>query len=207
MSDAETIHLRQVVQSLVMSNSAQKIDFWIGSIHVDGNGFASVQFALTKQAAGYGSMTIEIGGVAKGADLSYNIDDNAFHFPHARYGATDKEQMLIIHECVHAMLDIAAGTPLPLGAVPITKSENEAAAYIAGCLFWIYEHGGPDTPTPEHVIWIKAFEIADKIKNVKGAHVSAVDALSLRGLISVHPVYVGLGVGLLYPLDNANGVP
>ena len=56
-------------------------------------------------------------------------------------------------------------------------------------------------------MWIKAFEIADKIKNVKGALVSIVDELSLRGLISVHPVYVKLGVGLLYPLDSTDGVP
>jgi hypothetical protein len=211
MSGEETKQMFNTLMTLVMSPSAQKIDFTLGSVHVDGSGFASVYYALVKYATSqHGGIGAEVGGVPPGAAAGYDNANNVFKFPHARFGASDEnERMSLIHECVHAMQDIAAGMPRsPPGSRPTTQSENEAAAYIAAMLFLIYENPGVRLSYPPSADkhWIKALEIAYKIENAKGAHVSDVDAIILRIWISLHPVYRSVGIGFFAPLTWADGV-
>jgi hypothetical protein len=104
--------------------------------------------------------------------------------------------MHIVHESIHAMQDIAGGTQYsPRGSIYTSETENEAAAYVGGALFSLYDTGAVYGGHPHAT----AFRIAQSIQNVKGARVSDTDATILRTAVWMHPVYFFDGVSMWSP--------
>jgi len=205
MSDED--HLRMMVTGILLSKPAAQIDFTLGSIHVDATGLASVVGAMYTKQWGLPGIGIKIGGVPPDAAAAYDEQEDVFNFPNSTFGAATNERIYIVHESVHAMHDISIGSlcvPGGRGCIFTTRSENEATAYVAGALFSLYDTGLVPAGVPasgDH--WVKAFDIAQSIKNVKGAVVAPADALSLRTLIVGRKAYEGVS---LWAPTTANGL-
>ena len=58
--------LRAKVAAILMSPAAQKIDFYLDDIHVDGSGFSFVALALINPPKGQNGVTFAIGGLRRG---------------------------------------------------------------------------------------------------------------------------------------------
>jgi hypothetical protein len=205
----DEMRVRAIVTSILLSKPAAQIDFTLGSIHVDGVGFAAVASALFTKMVGFKGIGIRFGNVPAGAAAAYDEDDDVFDFPSATFGLTPVERIYILHESVHALDDIAIGTlcmPGGRGCIFTTRTENEATAYVAGALFSLYDTGVvPDGVSNSGDHWVKAFEIAQAIRNMKGAVVPAADASSLRQLIADRDSYKSAGITLWTP-TTANGL-
>src|SRR5262249_43323351 len=132
--------VRERVNTLLMSDAAQKIDFTIEQIHVDGWGFTYIALAMLTRPHGSHGTTVRLGHVQPGADATYDPARNIFDFPNAGYGTTPFQKAGVIHECVHAVRDSmgrgiltipAQGRPTRTRTTALT---DEAAAYIAESL-------------------------------------------------------------------------
>src|SRR5260221_2653781 len=99
---ADNDGLLQRVNSLLRSSAVRKIDFTLGRIPVDYNGFLAVISALAT-----GKIPVEVSSdIRRGAAAEYSCTHDVLRFKSASYGATNPERMIIVHECVHAMQDI-----------------------------------------------------------------------------------------------------
>ena len=187
----------QIVANVLLSRAAQKIDFYLGGIHVDGEGLKEVvSLVHTRLFLNYG-----VGVVRKdpepGVGASYNEGSNTISFPtDPNFGYTGVTRMHVVHESIHVMHDIYANRVWSQrGSKFTTRSENEAAAYLGGALFTLYDtgavFGGP--------IFNEAFIIAKAIENKKGIHVPDGLATLLRTSIVLHPQYIKDGVGFWMP--------
>jgi len=114
------------------------------------------------------------------------------------YGSTPEERATILHECTHALRDIMAGSAFRKEGMYGSKIggqlhfDNEAAAYIAEALFYIYDNGGAELPTSdgdEGDIFAAANAIARGLKDKKGAPVDETDFADLRSKITLNPIY------------------
>lgn len=190
-------HFKQLIYTVLTSPGARKIDFWLGSVHVDEAGFRSVIDAID-----CGSIKIVVEPQPTGALASYS--GAQFSFPNATFGLTPKNRSAILHEAVHAIQDIAGGTIWsPRGSVFTTETENEAAAYVAGALLDIYEGRAAPAAPPQYPA---AALIAGMLKDVKGGAVSELAADSLRLIIATRPVYHDNGVTYSSPTISAGGI-
>jgi outer membrane protein OmpA-like peptidoglycan-associated protein len=175
-----------ILTNVLTSAAAQRIDFWLGSIHVDGRGLSSVVQALKD-----GRIDVTIAQLQKGAAAEYANATKFFRFPTATWGLTPSDRKAMLHESIHAMQDLAGGQLWSeRGSVFTYESENEAAAYVGGALFDIYS-GIPLTSNVQ--VFIFADQIGQSIKGKPNAVVSSADAAVLRTLISAHPVYFNDG--------------
>ena len=201
---------------LLASKSVQRIDFQLELVHVTGSSLSSVIGALITRAVGVTDMdsqfrrlgsppsgiNVEIGKVKKGAEAQYDPKNNTFGFPNATFGQTDpREQATIVHESVHAWLDLrmpkvrTTGDWLKKVVLSTTSATNEATAYIAGALYFIYKttpEGSNPTPSDrwrDHPLFSEAYRIAVGIMNNPGAAVSAADVTALKQKIMDRPIY------------------
>jgi hypothetical protein len=176
------------ITEIVTSPEARRIDFTLASISVDGAGLYTVATAL---AAGVISATVRA-MENPGAQAEYQNSGNYFTFPTVSFGGTNPEKMAILHESVHAMQDVNLGRP-SRGTASTYETENEAAAYVAGCLYYLYKTNDNSTNeidfTQLFPHFDQAFKIAAKIKDKPGSVVAADDADELRRLIMCHPAY------------------
>jgi hypothetical protein len=173
--------LQNKLFAILQSPEAQRIDFTLGSIKVDGKGLMEVVTSLM-----LGTLHIVTMRMDPGAAAQYNTSSNTFEFPNAAFGALATDESSILHECVHALQDIDYGYDFSRGDYFTMESENEAAAYVAGCLYDCYK-----LPNSVYTsaVWIAAQKIAVKIKDSPGAVVSEADTRTLRGVIAADPVY------------------
>ena len=176
-------HFRTLIMTTLLSPSARRIDFTLGSIRIDGVGLAHVAGML-----GSGAISLRI-DTERSEITSYNTGGNYFTVPVTLRGRSTYERTQIVHEGCHALHDIYGGgnKDPQRGSRQTTRTENEAAAYVAGCLYYLYENGPRRTDTG---ILQQAFIIAASIFNRKGAVVPPDAAFLLRSLISVHPLYL-----------------
>jgi hypothetical protein len=167
--------------AILQSPEAQRIDFTLGSIKVDGKGLMEVVTSLM-----LGTLHIDITTMDAGAAAQYLPHGNTFQFPNAGFGVLATDESSILHECVHAMQDLDYGYDFSRGDYFTMESENEAVAYVAGCLYDFYK-----LPNPAYtgMAWVAAQKIAVKIKDTPGAVVSDADVQTLRGVIVSDPVY------------------
>jgi hypothetical protein len=198
MSEAD-VHNR--VNLLLASKSAQKIDFELEGTHFVGSQLTRVAAAILTRRIGIGfgrTMT-------KGAAAEYDPINNVFRFPGAQtksnFAMTTEERAMILHECVHAWCDVSVptvGTAMHLVSIvrgPMTKLTSEALAYVAMCLYYIYDltDAGNDpaksTWAADEELYGTAFGIANKIKNKPGAVVHKDDVLNLKVEIMNDPRY------------------
>jgi hypothetical protein len=139
-SSTDFIRLR--ISSILMCDAAQKIDFYLDKIHVDGSGFSFVALALLPRPRGQQGLSIAIGGMSPGAEATYDPNINTYRFPSASYGLTPFERMTILHESVHAYRDSLGRTILtPAGRVTTRSVSDEAAAYVAGAVSFVLDKG------------------------------------------------------------------
>jgi hypothetical protein len=168
--------------AILQSPEAQRIDFTLGSIKVDGKGLMEVVTSLM-----LGTLHIEIKTMDAGAAAQYDTSTNTFGFPNLAFGVLDSDKSSILHECVHALQDIDYGYDFSRGDYFTMESENEAAAYVAGCLYDNYKNLNTNYNEQS---WDAAQKIAVKIKDTPGAVVSDDDVRALRNAIATDPVYM-----------------
>lgn len=178
--------IRDRLTSVLFSSAAQKIDFYLDKIHVDGSGFSYVALALLSKAKDDRGIKIAIGHLPAGAEASYDPATNTFRFPTAGYGLRRAEQMTLIHESVHALRD-ASGVRLRTrtGLVTPTALSDEAAAIVAGALFDIFNNPA-DSVTPSFAsgggAYDCAYAVAMQMVGNPGADVGAVFGVGLDNL-------------------------
>ena len=128
---------------------------------------------------------------------------NSLQVVRGNYGADDySEEAGIVHECIHGLHDFyGAGFYYPRrgGSNFITRSENEAAAYVAGCLYHLYETGTP--LQGDAAIFDIAALIAKRIMSKRGAFVTTAEARALRVAIALNTEYK-FGVETLTTADG-----
>src|SRR6476620_11415577 len=95
-----------IVTSILTSPAAQKIDFYLGSVHVDGEGLRKVaKLVFMKVFGGKGIGVVEEPQPV-GAGASYDTKKDYFSMPPtAGFGSTPVDRYYILHEAVHAMQD------------------------------------------------------------------------------------------------------
>jgi hypothetical protein len=191
-------NILHTVVDVLMSPSARKIDFHLGLIHVDVVGLMSVGNLILA-----GAVKIDVTRfLPQGVGAEYDNASNTLKVPSADYGARSNEKATIVHECVHALHDVYGGGFFhPRGGSRyITASENEAAAYVAGDLYHLYETGRPLRGSD--TVFFHADKIAKRIMNQRGAFVSTEEAIALRKVIVDSPTYK---IGFSTP-TGANGL-
>jgi hypothetical protein len=181
---AQKANAKQLVVQILKSPAAKKIDFWLGSIHVN-----AVGLNLVVNAVNNGIIDLKIGPVNAGAAAMYGNRENAYTFPSTAVLSTPSGRTDVLHESVHAMQDVGGGKVISeRGSMFGTESENEAAAYVAGALFEIYS--GSKVPPSTLNVFVKAWSIAQSLQDTPGAIVPKLDADQLRIMIVMHPVYM-----------------
>lgn len=181
--------LRTRIASILLSPAAQKLDFYLDNIHVDGSGLSYVALALIPTPQESQGLSIVIGGIDPKALANYDPTTNTFHFPSANYGLTPFERMTILRECVHAYRDALGSTFLTrTGRVSTRAVSEEAPALVAGALFYI-EDEGPQTVSGSRTPWwalsgvyAQAYSLATTMRlgGAKGCNVTGA-----RGLLGV----------------------
>ena len=175
-----------------------KINFTLGRVQVNAAGFFSVFNAIVN-----GRIGVALGNMPHGAAAAYDSRGDVFHFPHILWGYTEEERMAMLHESVHAMQDIRGAIAYgSWGAAVQTKSECEAAAYVAGSLYYYYATGF--FPQSNVEVFLRANRIAESVTRGRTT-VTAADAAQLRLLIAAEPIYRRDGMTYWTPTE-ADGV-
>src|SRR5262245_24275874 len=173
------------------SKAAQKIDFQLDQTRIVGSALTTVLASLNDFQAGKKGIKIDFGHVSPGGMASYDAKQNVIQLPkNPDFGVSMKHRVGLLHECIHAWLDLRMPKVLPkdpkaAAALQTTELSDEAVAYVAGALFYIYEYqpneSNPKLPDTWVVpIFIEAHRIALKIMNKAGAIVSKDDADVLK---------------------------
>ena len=183
--------LRARVGAILMSPAAQGIDFYLDSIHVDGSGFSYVALALISPPKGATGIKFVVGGLSPHAAANYDPVFNTFKFPRPDYGSTPFERMTILHECVHTLRDSLGKKMLTnKGPIATRAVSDEAAALVAGALFFLLE-AGPTSATATTPDWAQsgvysnAMSLALQIlqsPSPKGCDVKNVNSVGLEGI-------------------------
>jgi len=203
MTDATTKQkLRERVVAILGLPSTMKINFSLGGQHIDASGFRRVAKAITAQ-----QILVDVGVVHAGAAVSYDYDNDTLWLPNENYGENVlNEQILIVHECVHAFSDITKYGLNPFHLNPTHyESANEALAYVAQFLFLLYSVNGSIQLNQRDDVQQTALDIAKSIKDRPGAIVSTLDEIALRMAITLHPHYRAQGLWFFSPA-RGNGL-
>lgn len=127
--------LRQRVVRLLISPTVRRINFSIMTRRIQGSGFAQIAVRLDPMLRGRNRLDVTVATQAANVGASYRTNVNHFSFPRANFGTTPAEQMTIVHEATHALLDFTRSTNRAI--------DDEAAAYIAGAMFMRYSMQDP----------------------------------------------------------------
>jgi len=186
---------------VLQSGPASKIDISVGAIRISPTTLSPVIPAIRRWIAGGKGIGVEVDGkLPPTAAAQYKFDRDVYAVPNDDYGKTVAERMYLYHESVHAMRDIQGDTEQ--GRKASTFLEDEAAAYVAGCLFFLYENGRTPAEVapnayPDYKI---ASLIARLVGNSKGpAIVSPTHAGMLVTILRYTPLYYDAGVEFYTP--------
>jgi hypothetical protein len=170
--------LRQRLIHVLTSKAAHRIDFHIDGIHLRGFEVGRVLTHLLLTRQGHGSIVLRTGDVMEGAGATYYPLTNQFDFPSETYGADADERASIFHECVHAWMDARVPTQsTPADAamrllLRQSKVAEEATAYIAESLYYIYEATTagrlPEPSVQTNPVYVEADRIAAYMKTRPG---------------------------------------
>jgi hypothetical protein len=183
--------LRSRVISTLRLPATKKIDFRLGQWQINAITFERVATAVMVL-----DIEVDVGGVSAGAEASYNSNIDTLLLPSAQYGTDVLRQAGIVHECVHAYVDLMTVSGQ-------SDSANEAAAYVAGLLYLLYSL--KVAPTPVVDFGKLAMTIAKSIMNKPGAGVSPKDEMALRTAIASFAHYRNKGMTVSSPA-HANGL-
>ena len=187
--------MKHKMGAVLMSDAAQKINFYLDGLHVDGSGLSYVALALLSKATFNSGFNVRVGGMGAGAEATYQPKTNTFTFPSVNYGDTPFQRMTMLHECVHALRD-AYGVHLntSLGPVKTFSLSDEAAAYLAGAIFYMYDNNTAVRPAfaQNVAVYGAAHDLAVKVFNSAGFAVNPTDAKILKDAIVANPAYSGI---------------
>jgi hypothetical protein len=195
--------MQGLVTNILMSPAAQKVDFWLGSIHVDGAGFREVVGSTYFAMCGFKGVKIVRERQPEGAAASYYPSTDTLALPNSRnYGASAVQKYHIVHEAIHAMQDITGGSWYSeRGSIFTTFAENEAAAYVGAALYSLYSTGEVFTGSAHD----EAFMIARSLQGRAGARVPEAQAKHLMETICDLDIYFTQGITMT-TRTSANGL-
>jgi hypothetical protein len=182
---------RERVYHLLSSPAAGKIDLTLSGVHFNGAYFGLVGLAIFWKQLGFSGIGFRVGQVAATADAGYSPGDNVYDVPNWNYGTTAYQRQAIVHESIHAYLDIIKSRK--------TALTEEALAYIAGVLFHLHDTT-PAGKTPTLPSWARpaiyqeVFRIASGLFTSGSTRVSADDANSMRDAIMADTSYESLSI-------------
>jgi hypothetical protein len=196
MSDALLIPR---VMKVLLSLAAAKIDFWTHGMHVSGGGYGMVWLYIAQGWIKLRLVRIP-SQITQGAEAEYDAGTHTLWFRRDTYGSRPDERATIVHECTHALRDIMASEAFRKDGMYGSKIggqlhfDNEASAYIAASLFYIYDNGGewPIGEGDAAEIYTAANAIARGLKDNKGARVDETDFSDLKAKISLEPTNAGV---------------
>jgi hypothetical protein len=182
------------VSKVLLSRAAVSIDFWANGMHVYGGGYYFVWYAISKGWISLGFVRPGMPGevpqliLTGRAEAVYDSGEHILWFPRNSYGIRPDERAAILHECTHALRGIMLSEVYAKDGLYGTKikgqqqNDNEAAAYIAQVLFYLYDTGKewPVSPGWEVDVYASANDIARKIANRPGAQVDGQDYSILK---------------------------
>jgi hypothetical protein len=193
MSDALLI---SPVSKVLLSLPAQRIDFWAHGMHVSGGGYGMVWAYI---AQGWIKLRqVRLASQITGdAEAEYDPGTHTLWFRRDTYGRAPDERAAILHECTHALRDIMASPVFNKDGLYGSRIagqlhfDNEAAAYIAASLFYLYDNG-VEWPVGEGDmadVYLAANAIARALKDKDGARVEENDFTDLNAKIALAPAY------------------
>ena len=135
MSDGMKELYGRTLQAL-SSGPARRMNFYAGFWPINAGSFMSVYTEIVKFTMNIREgIMIDVDGLPDGVAAMYNYKTDTLIFANKQYGATWRQQATIIHESVHAWVDIQGHMDLP------SDADNEAAAYVTEALFYFYATG------------------------------------------------------------------
>lgn len=173
------------VKRVLTSTSARKIDFRLGTIRVDDAGLGAILLLVSS-----GVITVKTLPMPPDVSAAYVPASNTLKVPRDNFGANAHERAAILHECVHALHDMFGGgsyIPKRAGFRFTPRSEDEAAAYVAGALYYFYETGG-GALSGSHLVSLAA-QIAERIADGGSPVVTEIEASALRVAVVTDPGY------------------
>ncbi|HUD56345.1 MAG TPA: hypothetical protein VMR02_14030 [Terracidiphilus sp.] len=142
----------------------------------------------------------------EGADSKYNPKENKLYLA-APFNSTDyyhdvPTRALVIHEVVHAIVDIAK--------MSVTQISTEAAAYLAQVLYWVTSGRPIPQQAAAHDGDVAMSAIFGKCKSLIDSYgldkqfgtVSLNDLNDLRRLVHAHVQYAGVDLKNYAPADG-----
>ncbi|MBR0773602.1 hypothetical protein JQ625_02040 [Bradyrhizobium diazoefficiens] len=190
MSDPTRGQTARII-SILRSPAARKISFTLGVWRIDALAFEEIASAIA-----LGDIEVVVAPAKGGGEAEYNFKKDLIVVPDVTYGAKITQQGAIIHECVHAFVDMENFTGQ-------AESANEAAAYLAGMLYIL--HTGIVMPPIITPVGNLAAGIAKTIIGQPGAAVPKMFETDLRRAIASEPFYKRQGVTFRSP-DHADGL-
>ena len=191
------------VSKVLTSLPAMKMKFWAHKMHITGGGY---QMVMVYIAQGWiKPRLVRIASqITDGAEAEYKPDSHTLWFRRDTYGTRPEERAAIIHECTHALRDIMAGSAFAKDGMYGSniggqlRFDNEAAAYIAGSLFYMYDNNGAEWPFGGDAeiteVYKAANSIARGLKDKEDARVDETDFADLRAKISLVPEYANIAL-------------
>jgi hypothetical protein len=177
---SEDLALRQEVAFALAGPVVARVNVLHGGRAVIGRSLAAVGVRVLE-----GDIGVTIDPSLNSDEAEYNSGTNTLHLGFRR-APTWTKKALIVHEAVHAVLDMRAASGL-------TIAESESLAYVVQC-FYMHEHT-PDPTTErleddnerkDHVYEI-AWGMAAKL--ARGTQPSATEWLALDHAVRRHPKY------------------
>jgi hypothetical protein len=181
--------MRDRVLQLLWSPAASKVEFNFDGVYFHGSFFNLVAMALVLKAMGQKGIGFLPGAVSPGTDAGYSPSRDAFKIADFNYGTTEFQRHALIHEGVHAYLDMIKSSK--------TALTDEGVAHLGGLLFHIHDTT-PAGGTPTAPSWAasgtfkEAYRIASGIVTSGSKVVSAADVKAMHDAIKASPTYTAL---------------
>jgi hypothetical protein len=134
------------VLHLLASTAVSKVEFTLDGVKITKASFSKVTLAIKEKAAGNKGLGFRTGKVPADADAGYDPEDDVFDVPGWDYGTQVYQRQAIVHEAIHAYLDV-----IKLSAAALME---EAIAYVGGLLFHIHDKTAAGK-TPKVPWWVK----------------------------------------------------
>lgn len=169
---------KKTVTSDLRDSDVQKIR----SFHFKGVGFDPRALKLLADFIDRGEIKVEYDGANDGmAEYDYKTNTIILGFT---WTVDSVKDALIIHECTHAVYDVAK--------TKMTTATSEAIAYIVQCQYLLVKRGdGKRLTSPnkaKDLVFELAWKMAAKIQN--GANPSDSEKTALLEAVSRHPYYM-----------------
>ena len=143
--------MKQIVLNTLDKLEIRKIAFGFGTIYINALSFESVKEAIKKD-----KIKVEYKSSLGANTAKYRYTANTLFLGFKDTGGSTDREALIVHECVHAIFDIAGKTML--------VKQSEAAAYVTQVLYFYYRNESAilagSTPTFKDPILKAAWDVA-----------------------------------------------